>query len=312
MFKKSLILGCGYTIFVLQLKNHQIVKTNQSSNTNTMASSKATGASSAAAGAVVRRASCVVLLRKGRGLDLEVLMAQRNRNMQSFGGAFVFPGGVEESSDGIGTGSKALSPLEQSKRCGLRELFEEAGVLLTTSSKSKFRAKPVQFLSKEEKRAWQKRVHDDPKEFDRLLKEKNVVLATNALFHWITFITPVMEPKRFYTDFFVVDSHYEEEGLELDGGETVSLSWIAPKIALEKNAKGEMPFLPPQYYILSTLLKSGDTPAKVIETVSTRTELDEPLPILPHPVGMDDGKLSLAYPGDEDHCDYPGKKGSRH
>jgi len=254
----------------------------------------------------LRRASCIVLLRKNKAHQgLEVLMAQRSKNLKAFAGAYVFPGGVSEPCDG------PEGTQEQSKRCGLRELFEEAGVLLAMSARGN-RAKPVEFKSREEKKAWQKRVHDNPNEFEKLLKEKNVNLATNALFHWVTFITPVMEPRRFYTDFFVVDSRYEDEGLELDEGETISLSWIAPEEALEKNIKGEMPFLPPQFYVLRTILAAGKSPAEVVASVAERKPEDAPVPILPHPVGMQDKILVLAYPGDEEHCDYPGPKGSKH
>lgn len=137
-----------------------------------------------------RKASSVVLLRQGKGKQLEVLMAQRSKNLKSFAGAFVFPGGVAESCDGE-EGTR-----EQSKRCGLRELFEEAGVLLAKSRVGN-RAKPVSFASKEERREWQKRVKDNPKEFDQLLKEKNATLATDALFYWVTFITPIFETPSF-------------------------------------------------------------------------------------------------------------------
>jgi nucleoside diphosphate-linked moiety X motif protein 19 len=253
-----------------------------------------------------RRSSSIVLLRKGRGKDFEVLFAQRGKQLKSFAGAYVFPGGVTEACDGP-DGSQ-----EQAKRCGLRELFEEAGVLLATSNKGRTRARQVKFDSVVERRQWQKRVHDDPMEFERLLKEKQVKLATNALFHWCTFITPIMEPRRFYTDFFIVDSHYDEEGIEIDGGETVSFKWISPAAALELNAKGEMPFLPPQYFVLNSMMKTGTLPSQVVEAVLGRKPGNEPLPILPHPIGLENGLLSLAYPGDEEHCDYPGSKGMRH
>lgn len=252
----------------------------------------------------IRKASCVVLLRKGRG-DMQVLMAKRSQQLKSFPGLFVFPGGVAEPTDG------PQGSMEQSKRCGLRELFEESGVLLAQSKGN--RAKPVKFASKKERKAWMKKVHDDPAQFDMLLREKRVKLATDALFHWISFITPVMEPRRFDTDFFVVDSRYEEEGaLELDESETVSLNWIAPSVALSENAKGNMPFLPPQFFVLRTIDRVGTTPGQVVDHVLKRSPQDTPLPILPHPISKDEHTLVLTYPGDEEHCDYPGPIGSRH
>ena len=257
-----------------------------------------------------RKASSVVLLRQGKGKQLEVLMAQRSKNLKSFAGAFVFPGGVAESCDGE-EGTR-----EQSKRCGLRELFEEAGVLLAKSRVGN-RAKPVSFASKEERREWQKRVKDNPKEFDQLLKEKNATLATDALFYWVTFITPIFESRRFDTDFFIVDSKYEEGGLELDESETASLVWISPQEAITKNSKGEMPFLPPQYFILSTIMQAGSSPKQIVESIVNRSTDDEFLPILPHPIESKDqpsdgdGVITLTYPGDEQHSIFPGAPGNR-
>jgi hypothetical protein len=121
-----------------------------------------------------------------------------------------------------------------------------------------------------------------------------------------------MEARRFRTDFFVVDSHYEEEGIEIDGGETVSFKWVTPSAAIAANAKGEMPFLPPQYFVLSTIQKYGTIPSQITDVVMKRSEKDAPLHILPHPIGTDGNFLQLTYPGDEEHCEYPGRQGSRH
>jgi len=252
-----------------------------------------------------RKASCIVMLRQSKSRELEVLMAQRNQNMKAFPGAFIFPGGVVEACDGPENSE------EQSKRCGLRELFDEAGVLLSKAMKGNS-AEPVKFGSLTERLEWQKRVHDNPNEFERLLREKNVRLPLDSLFYWITFVTPVMEARRFDTDFFIVDTSYEEEGLHLDGNETVSLAWVSPSAAIERNAKGGMPFLPPQYFVLSTILKSGKSPSEIVQSVLKRQPSDRPVPILPHPIALDPKEVVFAYPGDQEHCDYPGKAGMRH
>lgn len=132
----------------------------------------------------------------------------------------------------------------------------------------------------------------------------------------ISFLTPVIEPRRFDTDFYVVHSSYEneKEGLESDESETVGLRWIEPEKAIELNKKGEIRFLPPQFFVLDTIAKVGKTPEEVIDWVvkERKHELDRPLLILPHAVAMQEKSLTLAYPGDEEHCDYPGKQGARH
>lgn len=246
----------------------------------------------------MRKAASIVLLRKNKG-KMEVLMAQRSTKLKAFGGAFVFPGGVVESTDG------PEGTHEQLKRCGLRELFEEVGVLLTFKGAGKS-TRAVKFTDQAERISWQNRVKTNAAEFDLLLKEKKVVLATDALFHMIHFTTPVMEPKRFATDFFVVDSGYNEGEMEFHESETTSLLWIEPQEAIARNRRGEMPFLPPQFFCLQMLTELGSTPGQVIKYFAARGPEEQPMPILPHPIGRPNGEnsLTLCYPGDEQHPEY--------
>ena len=77
---------------------------------------------------------------------------------------------------------------------GIRELFEEAGVLLQKSMTAKQAvAKPLNDHS------WQDRVHDDAAEMGKLLDELQVAPAIDALKYWVTFITPKIE-KRYVFD----------------------------------------------------------------------------------------------------------------
>lgn len=253
----------------------------------------------------MRKAASVVLLRKNKG-KVEVLMAQRSKTLKAFGGAFVFPGGVVEAGDG------PEGSMEQLKRCGLRELFEEVGVLLAFQGAKKS-TQAVHFATSQERIQWQTRVKDNAAEFDALLADKRVQLATDSLFHLVHFTTPVMEPKRFATDFFVVDSGYNEGDMEFHESETTSLLWITPEEAIARNRRGEMPFLPPQFFCLQMLTQLGSTPGQIIKHLSQRDSEDEPMPIMPHPVGQPNGpqSLTLCYPGDEQHPDYP-VPGKRH
>ena len=70
---------------------------------------------------VPRLAATVILLRGG-GRGLEVLLAQRNPQARFMGGAWVFPGGAV--SEGDGEGDAAL------RAAAVRELAEEAGIVL--------------------------------------------------------------------------------------------------------------------------------------------------------------------------------------
>jgi len=68
---------------------------------------------------VPRLAATVILLR-GAGETLEVLLAQRNPQARFMGGAWVFPGGAVSPQDGDGEAGR--------KAAAIRELGEETGV----------------------------------------------------------------------------------------------------------------------------------------------------------------------------------------
>jgi 8-oxo-dGTP pyrophosphatase MutT (NUDIX family) len=70
---------------------------------------------------VPRLAATVILLR-GDGEALEVLLAQRNPQARFMGGAWVFPGGAVNVGDGEGEPGR--------KAAAIRELREEAGIRL--------------------------------------------------------------------------------------------------------------------------------------------------------------------------------------
>lgn len=72
---------------------------------------------------VPRPAATVIVLRGG-GDALEVLLVKRNPAAKFMGGAWVFPGGAVDRSEG--SGQQAL------RAAGVRELKEEAGIRLTS------------------------------------------------------------------------------------------------------------------------------------------------------------------------------------
>jgi 8-oxo-dGTP pyrophosphatase MutT (NUDIX family) len=75
----------------------------------------------AGAPTIPRLAATVILLRGG-GRGLEVLLAQRNPQARFMGGAWVFPGGAVSEGDGEGDAAR--------RAAAVRELAEEAGIVL--------------------------------------------------------------------------------------------------------------------------------------------------------------------------------------
>ncbi len=73
-------------------------------------------------GTTVPRPAATVILLRGGGERLEVLLAQRNPESRFMGGAWVFPGGAVDRDEG--EGDAAL------RAAAVRELAEEAGITL--------------------------------------------------------------------------------------------------------------------------------------------------------------------------------------
>ena len=67
-------------------------------------------------------AATVMLLREHED-RLEVLMLRRNRQLKSFGGAWVFPGGRVDDTDGVGQ-----DEIGRAKAAAIRETMEETGL----------------------------------------------------------------------------------------------------------------------------------------------------------------------------------------
>jgi 8-oxo-dGTP pyrophosphatase MutT (NUDIX family) len=70
-----------------------------------------------------RPAATVILLRAGDD-PLEVLLVQRNPEARFMGGAWVFPGGSVDASEGDGEGGL--------RSAAVREVAEETGIALTS------------------------------------------------------------------------------------------------------------------------------------------------------------------------------------
>jgi 8-oxo-dGTP pyrophosphatase MutT (NUDIX family) len=70
----------------------------------------------------VPRVAATVILMRGAGDGLEVLLAQRNPAARFMGGAWVFPGGAVSGEDGEGEAGR--------KAAAIRELREETGVAI--------------------------------------------------------------------------------------------------------------------------------------------------------------------------------------
>ena len=181
-----------------------------------------------------RPASTVLLLRDGAaGRGLEVFMVVRHREIEFAGGALVFPGGRVEEADGALAGG---DPLGAFRVAGIRETFEECGVLL---------ARPrgeADLISAERLVAVADRHHAALLRNERSLPEalaaEGLEPATDTLAHWAHWVTPASRSKRFDTHFFLAAAPPDQLAVH-DGLEAVESVWIAPAQAVAEADAGE-------------------------------------------------------------------------
>jgi glyoxylase-like metal-dependent hydrolase (beta-lactamase superfamily II)/8-oxo-dGTP pyrophosphatase MutT (NUDIX family) len=185
---------------------------------------------------------CVLRDRDGR-----VLMGRRNESLRFMGGHYVFPGGRVDAED---SHERVLNEddhdLARRKFAGVREMFEEAGILLVVGD---IPAADVLRKRREELLAGDIGLGAILEEFDLTIDGARFERAG----HWIT---PEPSPVRFNTQYlfshFDGDTHGHVE--ELIPGELTKLDWFHPTEARGKWHRGEIKLSPPVSYTLQHLV----------------------------------------------------------
>ena len=205
--------------------------------------------------APARPASTVVLIRPARA-GFEVLLVKRHDNVAFMGGAHVFPGGrvdepdrirdPERICDGVAEATARMPDLHRVDAVGhcvaaIRELFEEAGVLL---------ARPIDTARVRELR----RHVAAGERLDVLAGREGCRLALDSLVVFAHWVTPEIEIKRFDTRFFVALLPEGQHPLH-DQRETTESEWMEPQAAVERCRREEIALPPPTWTTLRTLSK---------------------------------------------------------
>ncbi len=180
-------------------------------------------------------AATVLLIRDGED-GLEVFMVKRHKNIDFAGGALVFPGGKLDITDSdpdirqFCTVRDELTGEQLAMRIGgIRETFEESGVLLAREDGSDT------FLNGEHSAALQPyrdRLNDGEITMKEIAAQENIKYACDIMQPFAHWITPPAFHKQFDTRFYVVRSPGEQLASH-DEGETTDSLWIKPQQALE-------------------------------------------------------------------------------
>lgn len=224
-----------------------------------------------------RDAATVVLLRRGEA-GPEVYLLRRQVSMEFAGGMCVFPGGGVDPRDFDHTVAWAgPSPAEWAERLGtdeakaralvctaVRETFEESGVLLAGESAESVVADTTGEDWEADRVALEKR----ELAMTELLDRRGLVLRTDLLGAWSGWLTPVFEPKRYRTWFFVAELPEGQRTRDVSS-ESDHVVWLPAIRAVEQAEAREILMLPPTYItILDVSQYAG--PQEVLDAAADR------------------------------------------
>jgi 8-oxo-dGTP pyrophosphatase MutT (NUDIX family) len=217
-----------------------------------------------------RNAASVVLMRDGKAQepgDLEVYLLRRHLDMAFAGGMAVFPGGgvdprdFDHAVDWVGP-----SPEEWAERMGVevslaralvcaavRETFEESGVLFAGPTEDTI----VEDTTGEGWEEDRRRLEARELSFTDFLSQRDLKLRSDLLQVWGCWLTPVFEPRRYRTWFFVAELPPGQQTRDVSS-ESVEVTWLSVRDAITAADEQEMLVLPPQYF---TFVELFDCPA---------------------------------------------------
>lgn len=236
--------------------------------------------------APARPAATVVLVRPGSAagaIGPEVLLTLRPASMAFGGGLHVFPGGRVEAADGDPR-ILARTPGGDADRVGaIRELFEEAGVLLAVHADGAPVASDPRLMADLPRLRAALAAGD--LDLVTILERHDLRLSTDQLVPIARWQTPRAYPRRFDARFFAVELPAGAT-LDLDPHEVAGHAWLTPSAALTQMATAQIQLWPPTSCTLQRLERAAD-----IVTIRDGLELVDGLPFTREEIG--DGLIRL-------------------
>lgn len=239
-------------------------------------------ASGDASPAEPRDAATVVLLRPGAA-GSDVYLLRRQTSMAFAGGMYVFPGGGVDPRDfddelvdrGLWAGP---APEEWARRLGceepkaralvcaaVRETFEESGVLLAGTGADSV----VADTTGDDWEADRVALETRETSLTEFLEKRSLVLRTDLLGAWSGWLTPVFEPRRYRTWFFV--ARLPEGQVTRDvSTESSSVTWTGALDAVAQVEQEQILMLPPTWLTCLEIGQLAD-PEAVLVAAQDRT-----------------------------------------
>ena len=265
-----------------------------------------------------KKASSVILLRD-TAKGVETFLIQRHVASSFMGGLYAFPGGNLEKDDSSDEVLALVEGISEDKAwvisgkiaspqialahwvTGIREVFEEVGVLFTSDGRGKL----ISFEDEKRRKTFEQHralLIKGEMIFAQILLKENLKLAADSLIHYSHWITPEAREKRYDTHFFMA---LVPEGQipSVDQKEITAGIWLPPQQALKANISGDIPLTPPALCMLEELTPFSS--AKDIIGFARERNISDPiLPILTTINGYE----VLLLPGDKLYAACGGKE----
>ncbi|MBH25301.1 MAG: hypothetical protein CMH57_12790 [Myxococcales bacterium] len=266
-------------------------------------------------------ASTVVLLREreedGRPT---VFLVKRHSKSGFMANAYVYPGGKLDPEDttaeaasfctGLTLAGAADALVVQGERleddaelspsealglhiAAIREMFEEAGVLLAHTASGEL----VSFADPDTEArftAHRAALNAGSMSMTDLARAEGLRFPLDTLRYFAHWITPVFERRRFNTRFYLARAPEGQEGLH-DNREVVASAWWTPAEALRRYADGEIQLSPPTFRTLEDM--SSYTSVDALIAGMTRAARPSVMPRMEEVGGL----MTLLLPGDPLH-----------
>ncbi len=189
--------------------------------------------------------SATIVIARNSSAKPELLLVKR-RAGDAFGDSHAFPGGVVDAHDdraensGIGVSAEqANTTLDVDNSglsyfcAGIRELFEETGVLLAKDATGTWKN------CSPEIDALRTKVDSGELRWSKFLRQQQLRMAFDALHYFAHWETPFDLPKRWTTRFFAAKLPDGQQACH-DGTETIDSCWLHASDALRLGAEGDI------------------------------------------------------------------------
>ncbi|MGI9205640.1 MAG: NUDIX hydrolase [Woeseiaceae bacterium] len=196
-------------------------------------------------GIAIPRPSATVVVVREAGSTPEVLLVKR-RAGDAFGNSYAFPGGVIDQNEADATAySFGLTDAEANDVlsvetnglnyycAGIRELFEETGILLARNENGIWADCNAQIARQRTE------VDRCRLQWSDFLQQHELAMAFDSLHYFAHWVTPLVRPKRWTTRFFLTELPPQQTACH-DGIETIDSRWMTAANALQQNRSGDL------------------------------------------------------------------------